>query len=801
MEPMRDFVSRASRPRVPRASCSRVFWHKGLRGGDGSVARGQDALATRGRDARDTWRASFVLCVLAACAPSAAAADSNARAGGGEAALAADWLAKVSAKHPRMFLTAESLPAVRDYTLKHEKDYYEAMKKRVAAWPAKAEANTFEKGANVKYGPYAQQAAFVWLMERDRSALDKAKNYLQEGLKFYLRQSGAGKPVNWYSADRVCALTTYDWIHDQLTPEERRQIAQGFFQHLKEDLAGKGEGFDHSDYKTGFYGSSNLPWYIGLAFHRDGIDDEQAAKLLQKGYDEHIQLLRYRQAASGDDGGAGSLAVGYAFGMYPFTEFNFIHTFDSATGLAMEKAFPYPSLLANWVYWNRLADGLRWGLADSVPAGRESEGSLELQMLQIAHFWGRDYPDRAGFALWLREKVFKDRRHDDYWWPLTPLLLTRAADVAVPADAQTALPHARNFESMGLVFMRSGSGGPADAYAAFVAGGQVNQHRHYDQGHFIIYRGGFLAIDSGDYGPRDRNDHLCEYMYRSVAHNCVLIHAPPAADAPAKVWGGPAKTLDGGQCEFAGRQAAFETSASYSYAAADATKCYAPAKCKEAIRQFVFIYPDTFVICDRVAAARPEYAKTWLLHTVNEPQIIAGGAGVGAGAAAGTAFRAEQGDGALICRTVLPRDAVLEKIGGNGKEFWSAGANHPQVGQFKELAGSWRVEVSPKAQRAADVFVHVIRVGDKTLKDFDAVEAVEGAAGGGGAGAAVAGAPGGGAAGRAGVKIKTPAGEAIILFDTAGEPGGHITLPGPQKTDQELTRKVQPQSGLGNAKP
>lgn len=691
-----------------------------------------------------------------------------------------DWMAKVSAKHPRMFLTAESLPAVRRYALTHEKDYYEAMKRRVAARPDKADAATFEKGANIKYGPYAQEAAFVWLMEQDRSALAKSKNYLLEGLKFYLRRSGAGKPVNWYSADRVCALTAYDWIFDQLSPEERRQVAQGFFQHYKEDMAGKGSAFNHGDYKTGFYGSPNLAWYIGLAFHKDGVDDAQAAQLLKKGYDEHLQLLRYRAAASGDDGGAGSLAIGYAFGMYPFAEFNFFHTFDSATGLAaIEKDFPHPSLLANWVYWNRLPGDMHYGLADSAPAGKTGEGSLELAMLEIAHFWGREFPDRAGLAIWIRQNVLKGRQHDDYWWPLAPLLVTRCGELPAPADPQPSLPRARNFQDMGMVYMRSGNGA-GDTYAAFVAGGSVNQHRHYDQGHFTIFRGGFLAIDSGDYGPRERNDHLCEYLYRTVAHNSVLIHAPAAADTPAKVWGGPAKTLDGGQYEFAGKQLAFETNAAFSYAATDATKCYAPAKCKEAIRQFVFVYPDTFVICDRVTAAKPEYTKSWLLHTVGEPAL----------AADGRSFRAEQGDGALVCSTVLPRDAALEKVGGPGKEFWSAGVNHPQEGKAKELAGAWRVEVSPKGQRAADVFVYVLRVGDKSLKEGDksfqqivGAEAVEDAA-----------------RGRAGARIKTPQGEMTVTFNVSGPPGGHITLTGPAKIDQDLTNQIQPQSGLGTSK-
>jgi heparin/heparan-sulfate lyase len=319
---------------------------------------------------------------------------------------------------------------------------------------------------------------------------------------------------------------------------------------------------------------------------------------------------------------------------------------------------------------------------------------------------------------------------------------------------------------MGVVFMRSGWGDAA-TFAALVAGGDIRQHRHYDQGHFVIYRKGFLAIDSGDYGPREANEHLTEYCYRTVAHNAVLIHAPPEADTRPKVWGGTPETYDGGQFQQEGRQVAFETNALYSYAATDATACYDPRKCKEAVRQFVFVHPDTFVVCDRVTAARADQRKAWLLHTVNEPRIMVDG----------RTFRAEHREGALICRTVLPSDARLVKIGGPGKEYWSAGKNRAQVGKHKLLAGAWRIEASPGEARAGDVFVHLVRVGDRTMKDLGAVERVRKGA-------------------RAGVRFSTAAGHAEVTFNLDGEVGGHITLTGPRPLDRDLANQVNPQTGL-----
>ena len=41
---------------------------------------------------------------------------------------------------------------------------------------------------------------------------------------------------------------------------------------------------------------------------------------------------------------------------------------------------------------------------------------------------------------------------------------------------------------------------------------------------------------------------------------------------------------------------------------------------KSFVRQFVFIQPDVVVVFDRVVSTKPEFRKTWLLHSVDEPQ-------------------------------------------------------------------------------------------------------------------------------------------------------------------------------------
>ena len=244
-----------------------------------------------------------------------------------------------------------------------------------------------------------------------------------------------------------------------------------------------------------------------------------------------------------------------------------------------------------------------------------------------------------------------------------------------------------------------------------------------------------------------------------------------AYDGPEGVinYGGMNKTT-GGKC------IAFETNDHYTYVAGDVTTCYLPEKCGLALRQYVFVYPDYFVICDRVTSTNAGYKKDWLLHSQNEPLVE------------GKQFRVDHEEGRLFCRTMYPENAVLTKIGGPGKEFWAAGKNWelaPEVAERAKkrhnggLFGNWRIEVSPGAQRKEDVFLHLIQVGDTTLEKMGTAVLVE-------------------ENGMVGVRFFTDDKIALVTFAASGEPTGHITIVSGARIfiDRDLTREVMPQAGL-----
>ncbi len=669
---------------------------------------------------------------------------------GGMMALHAEIPDQIRPDHPRIFFNADSWPAVKARALGPEKARWEALLKEVETFPddpvcsntegVQNKTVTTATGTHVlktsghllienvkEWGEQASKTAFAWRMTRDPVLLERARKMLEVSVAAYHDAYNNRRAVHWYSRSRILALAAYDWIYEGLTEEQRKAIIVPLVQHVDDVQPGPGKPHihrrNHGGVTAGFYGVDSLLWFSGLAAYGDGFCDDLAQRHLNQGYDLYMQVMKFRDEGAGDDGGLVSAVPAYSMEAYPWAHFIFMHSYESACGRRIAQEWPGLALFPNWIFWN-------WIPADDSPQRpfhfgfgdcQHEQNRLPLDKIyehltQYMYFYKDANPELARLAATLRELA--PNRSIGQYWPMLPFILTSVDDVEpFPLESLVNMKlKARHFETMGQFILRSGWT-DHDTFCLFTAGASIAAHKHYDENNFVIYKNGFLALDSGTRG-KETDYNLKYYFSQSVAHNCILVHKPneplpsywgPSCDAPE------GKTNYGGMGGGSATVLAFHTDDALTYIASDATKCYGE-KCTEAIRQFVFLQPDYFIVYDRVGAAEAAYAKQWLLHTVEEPQI------------SGHVMTVDQWHGRLFCETLLPTDGVLTTVGGPGREFWSNGKNWELDSKFTDilhnieaktgrrtLLGNWRLEVTPAVAQKNDRFLHVMTVGGQDM--------------------------------------------------------------------------------------
>jgi len=340
-------------------------------------------------------------------------------------------------------------------------------------------------------------------------------------------------------------------------------------------------------------------------------------------------------------------------------------------------------------------------------------------------------------------------------------------DDSIPEKTPDTLPLSRIFRDDGLVFARSGwnwdeARKPADdTWVSFRCGKYYGDHAHYYNNSFEIYHKGELAIDSGryddDWGMEQspetiRKSEFFNYYQRTIAHNTMLIYdgdekfemgvANDGGQLQLLRIGGirnvpedydqgnfPTSDAPSGSCDWArnpgrwdtGEILAYKATRDFTYVCGDATKSYNAKKLKSYVRQFVFIQPSIVVVFDRVVSTKPEFRKTWLLHSVEEPKM----------AKDGSSFEVCYKAGRLVTVPLLPGKPVLTKIGGPGNECLVAGYHYKYGPNSEgnaaeldpnEIVGAWRIEECPSKPAAEDYFLNVMFVTDRDSTAMPAVK-------------------------------------------------------------------------------
>lgn len=678
--------------------------------------------------------------------------------------------------HPRLFIDRDDWSALEHNSRQEESNLYRNVK-------ADVDDICHEEIAVDDHGITAAKAALVYRVTGEERYSRLAYRLLSRSVEHYHDCYRANDPVDWHSHSRIHAWMAYDWTYNTLSEAERTELVTSFLKAVKQvqptEDREQFDGENWSTYKSGFYGTRSLLWYAGVATYGDGINDELSRQFLERGYELYFDLLEYRSSVAGDIGGSASATIAYALGDYPWAEFNFFHTLRSATGRDVSGEWPYVALLPGYLFWNWLPERREFGTGDAhhIRNAIRNPQRIHAHCSHIIHFYGESYPRTAAFAKWFRERLPREFHYEELRWPLSRFFITNQYPELKPEGPPTELGTARHFPGMGQVLFRSGYG-PSDTYASFTTGGDITSHKHYDHGHFNIFKRGFLALDSG--ARAYPANHLTHYYSRTVAHNCVLIEMPDE-EMPQDYWGGPAPAPeeesapvpnDGGQREQIGSDTVAFESRRYAYAACDMTDTYHPEKCDLALRQFVYLPPDYFVVFDRIRASEPNYEKTWLLHTAAEPRVD------------GSKFVTDHEDGRLLGQTMFPTDASLTTIGGAGTQFIAGERNWPLGENFERpetnpLYGQWRIEVRPNDAACQDQFLHVLRATDQSRETLTKTTLIEDCE-------------------TLGVRIEDGDDFSEVRFGLEGEASGHVSRSSGGETvvDRSLIRSVEQQEGM-----
>lgn len=638
---------------------------------------------------------------------------------------------------PRMFFNSDTWPEVRARALTTASAHFEQMQKRVAEYSL-SDKNIFDTWQGSpwdnlpeSWGKRAMDAAFVYRVTGDPEILEKARQMLRATMDYFLSR----KATRCRSYSRIAFAAALDWVWNYLPPDERKALHSDLLEYVY-TLNSEDKITGHDTVWTHYY-ERNIFRCTGMMLLDYDLNDRDYARILEIiARDAWLNVYSFDVKKCLEKGFSDFLTgtlVEYTLVEAQNELWPVLHAWSSALGPDRIPPGTEQIVSPHYVLRNVLGFDtgfLHFGYARAWRRVGGADASLLYDHLgQWLHFFGDDYPEQAGIAKLLRERMDAQGLTGRAQFPVYPFLL----DIknTSPAAIPEGMPIARHFETAGHIVMSSGFK-TNDTYALFVCGGTLGE-AHLDATHFTIYKQGYLAVDSGTRALLYSGLPGANYDAQTIAHNCVLIymdgekfnnpvsaHITLSRDVPI--------LNSGGQRRFP-RDAvllAFESDDYFAYAATDATPVYHEDKCAQMTRQFVFLPPDYFVVFDRVASKKSDYPKTWLLHTANEPEFYQRRGELR------PAFYADQGLGRIFCRTLLPTDAVMEKIGGPGKEFWAAGSNWPiatnevaswhlkgildDEGNVYENIGRWRVEVKPGAAREQDCFLHFIQTADLSVE-------------------------------------------------------------------------------------
>ena len=342
----------------------------------------------------------------------------------------------------------------------------------------------------------------------------------------------------------------------------------------------------------------------------------------------------------------------------------------------------------------------------------------------------------------------------------------------VPSDSmsmfQYFLPEARTFgeKHYGLSFIRENwlSDG---TFMNFKAGDVFTHHAHYDAGHFTLFKGKPLIVNSSVYGGYFDENRL-NYSLRTIAKNSLIIQKTNELVKPNRFFtenvaaGGQRVVLPTGSAIQSVSQwykkrinspvliggnildSSYEKS--YSFIKADLTKAYNSTwydendeggKVSKVERSFLYLREeDTLFISDYIKTTNATFNVKSILHMVNKPQVdnlkvLVGDSGNGILTSESTSFKVENSEGKLIGQVFNANQ--LRVIGGEDYKFYVEsdgddttfnGQNYSEGVSDKlyQKAASWRLELISDDKKKEHEIITVLQPSIGSFRQDKVVE-------------------------------------------------------------------------------
>ncbi|GAA0821591.1 hypothetical protein GCM10009111_28800 [Colwellia asteriadis] len=589
------------------------------------------------------------------------------------------------------------------------------------------------------------------------------KSIMERSLTYPAEPNGSGGWVNnkapndAHPRGKVFALgVLYDWLYNELSEEDKTQIRLNILANLV-----------YIDERWSFY---SAPSYTGGHSRRANIAALTALLAIYHDIPNHSGLEKLRPD---DTNSIDVQSLYYSYlqkiishfenGYNPFLAW-------SSMGGGSEKGWTYGTSYASFdvnYLWRYATDESSWfaqwhkekasfylyGLRN-LNTFNEFKNNAYHNFPYSGDVWSTDYTANfQGVPLMYSASEYKDQ-HAQWLYENMPQAdsiwkLLYADITPVTAKAPTELPLSKHFAHAGIVTMRDSWQVDKNTLAVFKSSSfsSINHH-HRDQNAFTIFYKGPLAIDSGGYNVMGAYGswHWWNYYTRSVAHNTITVYDPNESFGVRNYQNAAtALSNDGGQIikgnnyptpeevkptgsNSLGGVVHYQHNNKFTYTMGDASLAYSQAKLEKFNRHFIMLPNHSYthpvyLIYDEVSSKNKTFKKSYLLHSINSPEISENMVKLTIDSGIDSADKAS-----LYQKTLLPKQHSITTVGGAGEEFlvWDNGNNtahnyiddliSPLSGTDQRVyreSGQWRIEVSPTQASKDDDFLHVIAITEQ----------------------------------------------------------------------------------------